>query len=536
MPHEVNIHIKTPGADKAKQDIDEVTRATKKSGDATSQAGTQARQASGKMKLLGSAVNQLKSYLVGLAGISGLLAFFKSWLEHIKEITEAQDKLVESTKGLDQAAKSLASQANVMGVPGGMEAARQQVATILESGVLGSWEQAEAVAVAAHSAFGTSGQLLTPEQLDIAGVVAGFAQRKDVSDRGIDDLFKVLDALGATGSAEAAQHRISQLSTVQQASKIKDFELFISSAIKSIVPAIKYGATPEMAMAQFASALDVSASGDLAAQKTEQAAALMQNPKIVEAVSGAADISAVAFRDLPYDQRISLFSNWIAANAATGAGQQRLLKAGLSPEQLGRMLTLYNRDQLPRVGMFYQLAGSATAQQLVEEAAGYAQTVQGQIEAEQSLTAQEQAKATAAMRLGKAVKQTATARWTQIKSKVKESWLISDTKEKADKTLLGPLRRRYFELEASRLMGELSDEESAQLDEIAKILAYERPLTPWSSEPTAAGIGQAELSLRQLEGSTTINNNYAPTTIYNPIIPQDDTDLPGPRAGEQIGN
>ena len=107
-----------------------------------------------------------------------------------------------------------------MGSEEAQQAAQQQILEIQTSGRLGSWEAAEGIAVSAHSAFGTTGQLLTPEQVDIAGVVADFAQRKDISAGATDQLFKVLAAMNIQ-NAQDARLRIQQLSTVQQASKAK---------------------------------------------------------------------------------------------------------------------------------------------------------------------------------------------------------------------------------------------------------------------------------------------------------------------------
>jgi len=175
---------------------------------------------------------------------------------HAEKISEAQKQLVEATKPLDHAAKMLASRADVMHVPGGIETAREQILAIQTAGKLSSWETAEWVAVSTHWTFGTSGQLLTPNQLGIAGTVASFTRLKDISPEGIDHLLRVLAAMGVTNEEEA-QWRIQQLSTVQQASRAKTFEQFTTGGAKSIIPALAAGASPEMAMAQYAAALDL---------------------------------------------------------------------------------------------------------------------------------------------------------------------------------------------------------------------------------------------------------------------------------------
>ena len=126
--------------------------------------------------------------------------------------------MTDSTKDLDHAAKALASQANIMGTEAGIETSMRQILQIAEAGNT-TIPKAEGVAVATHSAFGTSGQELTPGQMGIAGMVAGVAQRKDLGEGEVADLLKLLAAMGVK-DVGAAKLRIQHLLSVQQKSQV----------------------------------------------------------------------------------------------------------------------------------------------------------------------------------------------------------------------------------------------------------------------------------------------------------------------------
>ncbi|MBN2375718.1 MAG: hypothetical protein JXD22_04915 [Sedimentisphaerales bacterium] len=531
MAKDVNIRIKADGVPQTKQEIDSVGRSVENLGDTGGQGldklNEKTSQSKKSMDSLGGTVKALGSALLAFVSTSTIIAFFVSWLEKIKEISAAQKELAEQTRELDQAAKSLASQANVMGTQKGMEGARGQVATIQKRGSLGSWSMAEAIAVSAHSALGTSGQLLTPEQIAVASVVGGFAQRKGISTGGIDSLFKLMANIGETSgqpiTEQYAQGLIQKMSTVQQSSKAKSFEEFMPGAIKSMTNSLSLGATPEMALAQYASALDVSASADLAAEKTKQASALLLSPKVSAAIGGG-------FEDLPYDQQITVFGSWVAANASTGAGRRYLLKSGISPEQIGAIGPLYSQGQLGRITMFQGLAQSATGAQFRAEAEGYGKTTQGLIEAHEAEAVNIGAGASEEERLGLALIKAGEKIWTRRQANHQNYYLLRDSLEKPTQSIWWPLRSRLSKLESVKAVGRLP---GVTEDELAGAESFLQGILPRIADPTTPReFGRADILLKSMENQVlpvVINNNHYGDN-YAPIVAPGD--VAGPRSDD----
>jgi hypothetical protein len=498
MAKEINVHITT---ETDKQKVDEYGAAFDSAGKKVSEAGGHAEGATWKMNLLGNAVGSITGFLTGLVSIAGLWAFFQKWLGYIKAISEAQKELVESTKSLDQAAKSLASQADVMGAPGGVEAAREQILQIQTAGKLGSFEAAEGVAVSAHAAFGTSGQLLTPEQLAIAGSVAGFAQREDVSTSSLGNIFKLLGAMGVKTEQEA-QRRLEQLSTAQQASGVGDFDAFMPVAIKSIMPALSAGASPEMAMAQLASALRVLKPSERFYSVTDQTSAMLLQPGVVKAIGGG-------FENLPYDQQITAFGQWVA-----GSSKQQLMDAGISPEQVGQLKTIYSPVQLPRIQESQELFMRTTDQQFRDKAAVWSQATQGKIEAWKAEAERAAATATPEERIGDAIIEAGKAKWKRIKGDRGETMTRLEDEEISYETVWEPLWKRYEALQRDIDEGRLPEDKQEEIDKMGMSIFRMKPrLAAMSS----AKVGRANTMLESLEkqAGITINNyNYNSGPVF----------------------
>jgi hypothetical protein len=502
MSKDINVHITTE-TDKAK--VDEYGNAVEATGKKVNEAGGHAEGLTGKMNLLGNAITSVKSYLLGFAGITTLFTFFNTWLEWVNKIKKAQEELVESTKALDQAANSLASQANVMGVPGGVEAAREQVLAIQTAGRLGSFELAKGVATAAHSAFGTSGQLLTPEQLAIAGSVGEFAQQKGLSPSSLGDLFKLLAKMGVTNTQEA-DRRIQQLSI---ASEGEPFDQFITGGVRSIIPAIAAGASPEMAMAQYANAMKVPSARAGAAEKTKQTSEMMLQPEIAAAIGDG-------FADLPYDQKITAFSQWVSQSSP-----QQLMAAGVSSGEVLPMKALYSPEQLPYIQKVLSRTKSATGEHRQADLAVWHETLPSKIIQIEAKDVRAEATATPDERVGMALIKAGKTEWNRIVRDKKEDWLWKDEFEKDYKTVWEPLWKRYLALTDATQQGKLPGDAEQEVEDVGRYLyefmpGYVPEHLPGSSPVTPAKVGRANAMLEPMErqAGITINYNYNSGPVF----------------------
>jgi len=405
---DVNIHIKAPGADKAKLEVDAVGQSLEQWKKYAEHVGVAAKQTTEENTGFLASIKRLSRTLAGLlAAGAGLIQFFRDWAAAAREARAAQADLANSTKTLDDAAKGLASQAGLMGTPGGMEAARSQVARIQMGGKVSDFGQAGAIATAAHTAFGQIGSLLTPEQEAIATVVADLSQRKDLSGEQAGQVLKLLADMGA-GTADDAKQAIQQLIAVHEGSGI-GFGAFVGLAGGAVNKQQALGASREFALASFRAALEIDKTGEVG----DKQVALLQNEDVIKAVARDLQMPAATFRDLPYDQRMAALGAWVQKNASTGTGQRRLAKAGLSGGQATRALALYSPELAAKRQGFLQAAQGATSQQFDVEATGYGGTVQGYIDQMEAERAAMMASASEAERMGMAVMEQVDAEWTQ---------------------------------------------------------------------------------------------------------------------------
>ena len=103
MAKDVNIHIKTPGAEEAQQNLDRTAQAAQQMGGKVQDAGRQAQAGGAGVEQFGKqsdeagrlsqglsrAVDAMKRAILGLIGIQGLWVFFNKWLSYIRETNQA---------------------------------------------------------------------------------------------------------------------------------------------------------------------------------------------------------------------------------------------------------------------------------------------------------------------------------------------------------------------------------------------------------------------------------------------------------------
>ncbi len=519
MSDNLNIKVQLEGKEQAKGGLNDIGKAGKQAGkdiehgsnkgkDGLDNLDKQSNKTKKGVSGLTNSIEGFKTKILAVIGvITTLIRLLKSWYDHLKKISDAQREIAEQAKGLDAASKALASQAGVMGTETGIKASRQQILQIMQGGNLSDFSLAEGVAVSTHSAFGTKGQALTDNQIGIASTVADFAQRKGISSGGVDQLFKVLAAMGVSDQ-QSAQGAIQKISSVQQASKAKTFEQFISGGVKSLIPAIAMGASPERALADFATTLNAAPSADVGATTSEQLMRLLQNTDAIAGMTKGTGMSEKMFRNLPYDQKMSLLDKYLTANAATGEGQMALQDAGLTAEQMKAAVTLYNSDNISARDNFMRLGLSSTASEFANESAGWRKTTLGLVESFESQKAVASAITSNNMRKGAALLDLSNTVFKQYNQAGMNDFLIPDGQEKQN--FIANMFYRQYMASVGKPVHEMSKEQRDAYYDVAS-LYYDKdnPLTP---EIAGKAISSFE-NVTGLNAPTVINHYMAP--IYN---------------------
>ena len=123
MSKDVNIHLKTTGAEKTRADLDKTGQATKDLGDTTAkgqqQAAASTEQTTGKLGAMGRVVGSIKSQIVGMVtGFLGLHAVVKLvtyLIGKLERIAELQKQIYEKSLQFAEIGQALEFQTGTIG-------------------------------------------------------------------------------------------------------------------------------------------------------------------------------------------------------------------------------------------------------------------------------------------------------------------------------------------------------------------------------------------------------------------------------------
>jgi len=505
--HDVDLKVGVTGAEQFKRDTEKAGKATTKFGKDTETVGDKASSTAKKVGLLSGAVKALTGWLVGLVSITGLFQFFTKWLDHINKIIAAQQQLVDETKQLNTAAKSFAAQAGQIGVPGGIEASRQQIIQLTERSGLQSFAKAEAITGAAHSAFGTTDQLFDPRQMEIAVAIGKMGQ---VREKLGAKSFEALAAIALQSKAKTPDEIkavLQMASVIQQASIKSDPEQFFAAAGKAIPQLIGMGVEPAIATGMYAGILGGGVTPDLGAELLKQLAVI--SLEIPQLAGLKTQERLLAFKEL-----------------AKGKSEQELMALGLTSERAIKVSGAFSEVNVQAMDRFIREGRIGGAAQKYDATIGQFPTSPlGQIEAQATKTLVAGATATLESQLGEEARKTAEKQRLQT---VDETPFFMKDEAVANALLIGNAMRRIRALKASGVDTSVAE---AKIDEIFQAPNRIPPigllgvlLNPRGAQLLAPGItaeqitqqeaGELGFILNELEmnnpargGGTTINSN-----------------------------
>lgn len=528
MSNDVNVHLNLDGARQFQGDWRTATTYVDEFGntveDTSRKVDTASRshkdysdtvdKSTASSRALSHVTGELKSMLVGMVGVGAAVQVLRNYLDHLKQVNEATKALAETTRGLEQATKSYAGQAGVMGDPKQVAAARDQIRQLQRAAHITDWSTAEGVMVSTHSAIGTTGQLLSPAQLGVAFSVGEFAQRKQLDQAGVDSMLKLIAFVASREGRElndqTAIDIMNRLSTVQLSSKAASFGEFAPGAIASIMKGMSYGLPFQEATAQFAAAMEVEKNPVVAAERTKQAYESLLNDKVVEALAARSGISASHFRRLPFDQRLAALNAWVSSTSDAA-----LAEAGVPPEKISSLSLLFTPEQIPQQRKFRSIFAGANVADFQREATGWWLSGPGRTEAQRAQTLAQGAAATDPMMLGAELFATGEEIFRQRQATGQAKWWLPNYWERTIFGVYEPLQKRLQALRDRR--DELPPEMRSELGELSTEVHAIFPSSFLA--PSMEDVGNVSMRLERLErrlsGPTTVihnQTNYMPRT------------------------
>ena len=373
MSKDVNIHIKTPGADKARQDLDGVGRSGKGVGDSVGEGGRKGAEGMNKIKdaadkshsVLGKLTGQVKAFIGGWLGIQGLFKIFDAFTQKLERIQELQKSIYERSLTFMEIGQALEFQTGTVGKQQywAKQAAELTEAGGLKEGVAGQMLTSLDIALAAQ------GGIKNQQVLQLAKELAPFAGAAGLGPAEVTKLFEFAGTAGVAPTAEAYKDYFAKLQAGYTASKATNFGQFMEGLQQGGTAFMTKGGTLEEAISTFAGARAVLPNEALAATAVEQIARLSgggyEKPRLaMEKALG------VKWSDLSMNQRTVALLQYTAA-IPQNVRDQVMAEQGFPNELITSVSKMVSPEALQTMAATRQSVGEATGITVDEQTQAY---------------------------------------------------------------------------------------------------------------------------------------------------------------------
>jgi len=373
MSKDVNIHIKTPGADKARQDLDGVGRSGKGVGDSVGEGGRKGAEGMNKIKdaadkshsVLGKLTGQVKAFIGGWLGIQGLFKIFDAFTQKLERIQELQKSIYERSLTFMEIGQALEFQTGTVGKQQywAKQAAELTEAGGLKEGVAGQMLTSLDIALAAQ------GGIKNQQVLQLAKELAPFAGAAGLGPEEVTKLFEFAGTAGVAPTAEAYKDYFAKVQAGYTASKATSFGQFMMGLQKGGTAFMTQGGTLEEAISTFAGARAVLPNEALAATAVEQIARLSaggyEKPRLaMEKALG------VKWSDLSMNQRTAALLRY-TARIPESQRAQIMTEQGFPPELVTVINKMVSPEALQTMAATRQSVGEATGITVDEQTQAY---------------------------------------------------------------------------------------------------------------------------------------------------------------------
>ena len=363
MTKDINIHVKTPGAAQAKQQLDGIGKASRQVGQKTTagqkQAAAATEKTTGKLTGMGRVLDTLKTQVMGFLGaflgIQAVMKVINFLIEKLERIQQLQKSIYEKSLSFMEIGQALEFQTGTVGKQQfwAKQAAELQEAGALKPGVAGQ------MFTSIDLALGEQGGIKNRSVRDLAKQLAPFAGTAQMGPEEVTKLFEFAGMAGVKPTIPAYKQYFAQLQAGYTASKSTDFGQFMLGLQKGGTAYMTQGGTLTEAISTFAGARSVMPNEALAATALEQIARLSgggyEKPrKAIESALG------VQWENLSMDQRTNALLQYIGDIPESRRGQV-LAEEGFPQEittSLGKMVS--SEAQKTMIATRQKVAGATT--------------------------------------------------------------------------------------------------------------------------------------------------------------------------------
>jgi len=554
MAKDVNIHVKTPGAKQAADDLNKTGKAAKGVGDKTAEGQRRGADATDKttQKLsgMGGALGRIKGVIVGFigawAGLQGIQKALSAIIEKLERIAQLQKEFYESSLSYAEIGQALELQTGTIGEQA--DWAKKAIA-MQKAGALPSVGTAGQMMIAADIAFAAQGGIKDQAVMQLLTDISPMFGAAGLGAGEVGKFFEFAGIAGTAPTADAYKGFYSKLYAGYTASKATDLGQYLTALQKGGTAYMAEGGTLEGAISGFVGARAVTPNEMLAATALEQVSRIASGvyAKPVKAMERAI---GVRWQDLSMDEKTQAVLDYITS-LPESQRVQVLTAKGFPGELTTTLGKIVSPEALASRQAAAEKVGAAGPEQVAPITEAYMQydlAKQRQLEA-----AKAQIELETGPRFGGAQRRIAIMR------KQHEA-LISRGADRWVRDRLEPyvmaLEEIRSELQQIPPDGLTESERERQSRVLSAIDTHIAGMTTWPVEEVYRGglptmhVQAAEQALSDLKqaraaappppeaepeflpanlegaGGVTVNHNYHNEIIYNPVVGESDI---GPR-------
>lgn len=313
MPKDVNIHLKTTGAELTKEQIEQIKQHVAQLGYETTVAGEKTEKGTGKISAMGGALSTVKEHVLnwigafaGIAGVNQLLGFLQDRLE---SINKAQKDTYDQTLKLASLGQRLEFQT---GTRGAQDFWTQEAIAIQKAGALPTPDIAQQMLLSMDVLFAGQGGIKNEQIRDLAKQLAPFVGAANLGPEDVSKIFEFAGTAQIAPTPEAYKQFFAQLQAGFTASKAVNFGSFMTGLQQGGTGYLAMGGTLTEAISTFSAARAVMANEALASTLVEQVSRLSSGgyEKPRQAIEKALGIK---WEELPMDQRAAALLQHVKA-------------------------------------------------------------------------------------------------------------------------------------------------------------------------------------------------------------------------------
>ncbi|MBW8017434.1 MAG: hypothetical protein FVQ82_14740 [Planctomycetes bacterium] len=274
---DINIHIKTPGADQSKQNLDKVGKSGKHVGDdiasGSKKAASATEKSAKKLSSMGRILSTLKGQVVGMVGawlgMEGVKKLINYFIDKLERIKKLQEDIYQKSLTLGEIGQDLEMQTDTVGQ---QREWTKKTLEVQKAGGLKDPATAKDMLVSMDIALKGQGGIKNPAVMNLAKDLAPFMGATQMGSDEVGRLFGFATTAGVAPTAKAYRQYFAKIKAGYTSSESTDIGQFMSNLQRGGTAYMGQGGSLNEAISAFASARSVTANESTAATLLEQVA------------------------------------------------------------------------------------------------------------------------------------------------------------------------------------------------------------------------------------------------------------------------